>query len=95
MYFLGDTHRRGGKNWSDYWNQVLGKNLSSTIPSKEQTNTIRSRTLKDHASKRLLLLGLMADSTKAAGVPNISLSEHSIMEMKLSKSRGKYGNMKI
>ena len=73
IYYIGENLRRGGRNWSDYLNQFLGNILYYTMPSKDPPDPIRSRTTKAHASKRLLLLRLMSDSTKATSVPNIDL----------------------
>ena len=44
------------------------------MPDKDPPDTIRYRTANDIARKRLLLLSLMAASTKSASVPNIDLS---------------------
>ena len=34
MYLIGETLRRGGRTWIDYWNQLLGKILSYPNISK-------------------------------------------------------------
>ena len=39
MYFIGENLIRGGRNWSDYWNQVMGKILSSHITAKYTYDT--------------------------------------------------------
>ena len=93
--YIGDTLRTVGRNWSDYWNQVLGKIFSSPISAKEPPDTIISRTKKYHSSKRLLLLGLMDASNKAPGVPNIDLRGYSMLKMKLKKFRDKDGQLNI
>ena len=74
MPFIFDTLRRGGSTFSDYWNQVLVNILSYTIPEKYPLYPIRYRTAKSNGRKRLLIVGLMSDYTKAASVPNIDLS---------------------
>ena len=81
--------RRGGVTWIDYWNQVLCKILSSHMPAKDPPDIIRSRTKHYHERKILLLLGLMDVSTKSSGFTNIYLGGYKMMNMKLSKSRGK------
>ena len=86
--FIGDTLRRGERTWDDYWNQVLVKIFYYTMPAKELPGTIRYSTARDHARKRLVILGLMAVSDKHADVPNIDLSGERILNMKLIKSRG-------
>ena len=73
MIFIGETLRRGGRTCIDYWNQVLGNIVSSTMPSMYPIDPIRSRTERDHPRNRILLLGLIDESTKSVGVPNIDL----------------------
>ena len=41
---------------------------------------------KAHARKRILLLGLMAASSKVSGVPNIYLSGYRILKMNMRKA---------
>ena len=91
----GETLRRLGRTWNEYWNQFLGKILCYHRHSKDLTNPIRSKTEKDHARKRLLILGLMDASFEDVSVPNIDLSGERMLKMKLRKSRGKYGKLKI
>ena len=71
MSFAGETFSRGKMNWSDYWNQVLSNIFSFPNTERETSDPIRSSTADDHASKRIILLGMMAASEKAAIVPNI------------------------
>ena len=95
MPFSVDTLRIGGRNWSEYLNQVPGKILSSPTPSKEPPDTIIYRTSHSHTMNRLLLLDLMSASNKDDGISNIYLSRERILKTKLSKSRGKDGKLKI
>ena len=95
MYFIGETLRRLGTTWSDYWNQLLVNIIYYPLPAKETSDTIRSRTTKYHARKRLLLLVLISSSSKSASVPNIYLSVERMLKMKLKKSRDKDGKLKI
>ena len=95
MYFIGKTPSIGGRNRSDYSNQVLGKILSYTMPTKDPPDPIISSTAKSHTRKILLLLGLMYDSNKISSVPNIDISGESMLNTKLRKARGKDGKMKI
>ena len=73
MYFIGDTLIRGGKTWSNYWSQLLVRIFSCAMLVKGPPDPIRSITVKHHASKRLLLLGLIFASSKTVSVPNIDL----------------------
>ena len=95
MLFIGETLRRGGRTCIDYWNQVLGNIVSSTMPSMYPIDPIRSRTERDHPRNRILLLGLIDESTKSVGVPNIDLIWDRILKMELRKASGKDENMKI
>ena len=95
MLFIGETLRIGGRNWSEHWNQLLGNILSYNMPTKDLPDTIISRTARDHASNRLLLLGPMADSTKYSSVPNIDLSGEIMLKMNLRKDRSKDDKLKI
>ena len=74
MSYIGDTLRIGWGAWIDYWNQLMGNILSYTMSDKDPPDNIRSGTAKYHARNLLLLLGLMAASTKYSSVPNINLS---------------------
>ena len=74
MTFIGETLRRGGRTWSDYWSQLLVKIQYYPMSDKDPTDPIIYRTSKDHASNRFLILVLMADLPKAVSVPNINLS---------------------
>ena len=69
--------------------------LYSPILAKDTPDLIISSNYKAHASNILLLLGLISDSTKSAGVPNINLSGERILKMNLSKYRYKDGKLKI
>ena len=93
--FIGDALSIGERTWGDYWNQVLVKIFYSPMLDKEPPGNIRSRTVRSHTRKRLIILGLMAASDKPTGVPNIDLSGEKILNMKLRKSRGKDGIWKI
>ena len=95
MPFIGETIRRERRTFSDYSNQFLGNILSYFMPAKDPPGIIRYRTLKDHSKNILLLSGLMTVSSKAVSVPNIYLSGERILNMKLRKSRGKYGKLNI
>ena len=95
MSFIGENLRRGGSNWSDYWNQFLGKILPYPMPAKNPPDPIIYRTAKAHATKRLLLLGLMSASSKSASVTNIELSVERILKINLRKDRGKDVKLKI
>ena len=95
MYFIGKTLFRGRKNWSECWNQSLEKILYYIMPAKEPLDPIISRNVNDHKRKRLLILGLITASSKYTSVLNIDISEERMLEMKLSKSRGKDGKLKI
>ena len=87
IYYIGENLRRGGRNWSDYLNQFLGNILYYTMPSKDPPDSIRSRTTKAHARKRLLLLGLMDSYKKYDNVPNIELIEERMLKTKPIKYR--------
>ena len=93
--FIVETLSRGGRTWSDYWSQLLVNILSYNIPYKETPDPIRSSTKRAHSRKRLLVLGLMAASSKYLSVPIIDLSLERMLKMNLSKSRGKDGKLKI
>ena len=95
MYFIGETLRIGGRNWSDYRNKVLGKIFYYPMPDKDRPDTIRSRNEKSDARKIILLLELMSASIKYTSVPNIYLSIYRMLKTNLSKSRCKYGKLKI
>ena len=73
MSFIGETLKRGGRTWSDYWSQLLVKILSYPMSAKDPPDSIIYRTSKDHASNILIILVLMADLSKAVSVPNINL----------------------
>ena len=70
MSFIGHDLSRGGRTWSDYWNQVLIKIIYSQILAKYPPFTIIYNTTKAISRKKLFLLGLMAASNKYDGVPN-------------------------
>ena len=80
---------------SDYWNQVLRKILSSPMPSKDLPDPIKYSNAKAHTRKRLLLLDIMAASTKDVRVPNIYLRVERVINMKPRKARGKDGMLNI
>ena len=73
MSFIGDTLIRGGKTWGNYWSQLLVRVFSYAMLVKGPPDPIRYITLKYHASKRLLLLGLIFASSKTVSVPNIDI----------------------
>ena len=95
LSYIGDTLIRGKRNFSDYWNQLLGKILYYPMHTKAQSDTTISSTTRSHARKRLLLLGLMAEYTKSTSVPNIDLSGNIMLKIKLGGSRGKVNKLKI
>ena len=85
MYFIGETLRIGGRTWSDYWRQLLVKILYYPMPEKESPDHIIYRTTKAHTRKRLIILGLMADSPKSTSAPNIDISGERITKMNMRK----------
>ena len=95
MSYIGETLKRGGMTWSDYWDQFMVKILSYTMPAKELPYPIIYRTKKSHARNRLLLLGLMNASTKSSSFPSIGLSRDRLLKINMIKSRGRYGKLKI
>ena len=95
MSFIGETLMEGGINWIDYWNKVPGKIFSYPIPANYPHNPIIYRTVRSHASERILLLGLMTDYAKSAIVPTIYLRREKILKTNLSKSRGEDSILRI
>ena len=79
----------------DYWNQVLVNILYSIIPEKDPPDPIRYSTSRYHSRNILLLLVLMAASTKAAVFPIIDLSGEKMLNTKLRKTRGKDDMLRI
>ena len=73
----------------------MGKILSYPMPSKEPPNSIRSRTVKAHEKRIILILGLMSASSKPASVTSIELSGERMLNMKLRKGRGKNDKLNI
>ena len=65
------------------------------MPEKYPPDPTISRTAKDHASNRLLLLGIIYAYSMDASVLNIELSVERMLKMKLRKARGTYGEMNI
>ena len=92
MHFIRETLRRGGSNWSYYWNRLLGKILFYPMPDKYPPDTIIYSTSRDHARNILLLLGLMAASSKNASVLNIYLSGENMLKMKLKNPEERMAN---
>ena len=90
MSFIGETLRRGGRIWSDYWNQFIGNILSYTTTAKDPPNPIRYRTAKTYARKIILILGLVDLSSKSLSVPNIYLSVEGMMTMNMSTHLFRY-----
>ena len=64
------------------------------MPDKEPPDPIISSTAKSYARKRILVLGLIAASSKTISVPNINLSGKRMLNMNMRKSRGNYGKLK-
>ena len=64
-------------------NQLLVKILSYLMPAKESHDPIAYMTTKFYARKKLLILGLMADSTDYAIFPNIYLRGEKILKINL------------
>ena len=95
MYLIGETLRIGGSTRSDYLIQFLVNILSYLIPPKDTPDPIGSSTAKDYARKRKFLLGMMSASSKAVSFPDIDLSGEKMPKIKLSKSRGVVGKLKI
>ena len=73
----------------------MGNILSYPITANEPPDTIRYRNVNAHSRKRLLILGMMAASSKAASVPNIDLRGERMLKTKLRKAIRKYGKLKI
>ena len=65
------------------------------MPDKEPHDIIGSRTAKSHARTIILLLGLMAVSSKAEIALNIDLIGENMMKIKMRKSRGNNSKLKI
>ena len=63
--------------------------------AKDPPDTIKYSSTNNCVRKRLILVCLMAVSTKYSGVLNIDLSVERMLNKKLSKSRGKDGKLKI
>ena len=95
MYLNGETLRRGERTWSNYWNQLLRKIISSTMLARDPTDPIISINEKAHARKRILLLGMIYTSYKYVSVPKIYLSGTMILKMSTRKARGKDVKLKI
>ena len=63
--------------------------------AKDPPDTIKYSSTNNCVRKRLILVCLMAVSTKYSGVLNIDLSVERMLKMKMNKDRGNDGIIKI